>query len=339
MLNRRQFHRGCLALATAAAGHRRVCSSHDQEPLAERIDHSLRRAAELLTSRQAEDGAWRSSVYGPLKEGPSLTSFIAATVRQCSGNGCGETLGDNTSFNKAIDYLLRVTTNCATTGQSEPMTYPVYTAAGALIATQNIWQPKVTAARAAWLQQLRGLQLTEPLGWRPVDVAYGGWSYAPLPSRPADGHPPSPLAVPNMSATAFALDALRAAGAAASDEAIQKAKVFVERCQNFSPQCRLSLRACEFFGSMHNLLWNWRFKNHNILCKHFKNSQPRSESRHSPKEQERRKPPQVRGGRNLRRPSAKILRMPLAMASGQAALALAMAPAAQCPAVLLLLPG
>jgi squalene-hopene/tetraprenyl-beta-curcumene cyclase len=40
--------------------------------------------------------------------------------------------------------------------------------------------------------------------------------------------------VPNVSATAFALDGLRTAGVRASAEAVQKARVFLERCQNFS---------------------------------------------------------------------------------------------------------
>jgi squalene-hopene/tetraprenyl-beta-curcumene cyclase len=46
----------------------------------------------------------------------------------------------------------------------------------------------------------------------------------------------SPLAEPNISATVFALEALRAAGVESSASQIQKARRFVERCQNFAPE-------------------------------------------------------------------------------------------------------
>src|SRR5262245_46392187 len=45
-------------------------------PLADPIDRALVRAVDYLAARQDEDGAWRSDFYGPLKDGPSLTSLV-----------------------------------------------------------------------------------------------------------------------------------------------------------------------------------------------------------------------------------------------------------------------
>src|SRR5207244_1816778 len=75
--------------------------------------------------------------------------------------------------------------------------------------------------------------------WKPTDRAYGGWGYSLVPPRkPAPGEPSSPLAEPNMSATRFAVEALRAAGSPADDPAIRAALAFIDRCQNFLPGAR-----------------------------------------------------------------------------------------------------
>ena len=53
-----------------------------------------------------------------------------------------------------------------------------------------------------WLRYLRERQLTEELGWRPEDEAYGGWSYAQDRPRPVGWQAgDTPLAAPNLSAT------------------------------------------------------------------------------------------------------------------------------------------
>ena len=95
------------------------------------------------------------------------------------------------------------------------------------------------AARDAWLAYLRRRQLTEELGWQTGDREYGGWGFSSaLPSKPPASQPTPPLTESNLSATVFALEALRAAGVAADDPAFKKALVFVERCQNWSDDNR-----------------------------------------------------------------------------------------------------
>src|SRR5207249_2787990 len=75
-------------------------------------------------------------------------------------------------------------------------------------------------------------QLTEKHGWKPEDKEYGGWGYCRLvPTKPEPGKFAPPLIESNLSATVFAVDALKAAGV--SDRAAYDAAlVFVRRCQN-----------------------------------------------------------------------------------------------------------
>src|SRR4051812_23156685 len=42
----------------------------------ERVDQALSFAVRLLLGSQSADGSWRSDVYGPFKDGPSLTPLV-----------------------------------------------------------------------------------------------------------------------------------------------------------------------------------------------------------------------------------------------------------------------
>ncbi len=70
---------------------------------------------------------------------------------------------------------------------------------------------------------LRGIQWDEDRDKQTSDTAYGGVGYGGK-SRP------------DLSNTAYLIDALKACGAKADDEAIQKAMVFVSRCQNLETE-------------------------------------------------------------------------------------------------------
>jgi squalene-hopene/tetraprenyl-beta-curcumene cyclase len=66
---------------------------------------------------------------------------------------------------------------------------------------------------------LRGIQQGEKTGKQKSDLAYGGVGY-------------NRKSRPDLSNTAYLIDALKASGARPDDEAIQRALVFVSRCQN-----------------------------------------------------------------------------------------------------------
>jgi squalene-hopene/tetraprenyl-beta-curcumene cyclase len=118
---------------------------------------------------------------------------------------------------------------------AELLTFPVYTSAGAIEVLGGEQEPGTERARAAWLAYLRARQLDERLGWRPTDAHFGGWGYAvEMPRKPRPGETVGTPVESNLSATAFALDALAAARVPLQDPAYEKALVFVKRCQNFA---------------------------------------------------------------------------------------------------------
>lgn len=79
MIARRQFIIGCITAFTTALLDRRSLAEHNTD-IINRIEESIGAAVKFLTTRQAQDGAWRSEIYGPFKDGSSLTSLIAATL-------------------------------------------------------------------------------------------------------------------------------------------------------------------------------------------------------------------------------------------------------------------
>jgi Prenyltransferase and squalene oxidase repeat len=196
----------------------------------ERIDQTLSSAARFLLSCQLSDGSWHSDVYGPFKDGPSLTPLVLRTLLTLPG---GPELEGG--YRKGAVYLAsQVQPDGSITAGPLGMTYPVYTSAGAVTVLSEPCNARHRKARYAWLAYLRERQLTEDLGWQPGDKPFGGWGYSPrVPRKPKPGEPLPPLTESNLSATVFALEALQAAGAKADDAAFRKALVFVQRCQNY----------------------------------------------------------------------------------------------------------
>ncbi len=70
---------------------------------------------------------------------------------------------------------------------------------------------------------VKGLQWDEAEGKDPSDPAYGGGGYGKHKR-------------PDMSNTSFLVDALRAAGNDADSDAVQRALVFISRCQNLETE-------------------------------------------------------------------------------------------------------
>lgn len=196
---------------------------------ADRIDRALAAAARFLTARQAADGAWRSDLYGPFKDGSALTPLVVQALQATA-----PAAERDTACRRGIAYLAAF---ARPDGSIEPgphgLSYPVYTAAGAVTLLSGRGAGSLKA-RDTWLRCLRERQLAEDLGWQPSDKEYGGWGYCPvLPRKSPAGQRTPPLTESNLSATVAALEALRAAGVSADDPAVRKALVFCERCQNF----------------------------------------------------------------------------------------------------------
>jgi squalene-hopene/tetraprenyl-beta-curcumene cyclase len=196
----------------------------------ERIDPALTAAASFLLARQSADGAWRSDVYGPFKDGASLTPIVLQALRAAPASR-----ERDAACRRGTAYLAAfLQPDGSIEAGPHGFSYHVYTAAGAVALLSGPDQAQHRKARDAWLAYLRQRQLTEDLGWQPADKEYGGWGYCPgLPRKPPHGQLTPPLTESNLSATVFALEALRAAGCPADDPAVRKARTFVDRCQNY----------------------------------------------------------------------------------------------------------
>ncbi len=165
----------------------------------ERHDRIAPRSAATawLIDRQSPDGAWRSDTYGAFREGRALTPVVLRALPP----------GDAAA--KACQWLRG-------NGGTLFDDYPVHLASALLECATRFPElgPLVTTARA------RLLALQCP--------GSGGWSYSPQP--PADET--APMQQANLSATAMAIDGLRAGGVAADNPRLRKVAAFLRTCHN-----------------------------------------------------------------------------------------------------------
>ena len=221
---------GCSADLSLHRVQRLANGPIDERTFVERIDQSLAKATRYLLDRQGEDGEWRSDVYGSFKDGDALTPLVLEALLAVQ-----PTAKAQDQCRRGADYLAGKARPGGAIDVKPP--YPVYTASLTVVVLSRLDIPEHRTARDAWLNYLREQQLTEKLGWHREDLQFGGWGYAKEPPlRPAAGRPVPTVDEPNLSATVFALEALRAGGCTASDPAVRDAAVFVQRCQNFSDQ-------------------------------------------------------------------------------------------------------
>jgi hypothetical protein len=224
-----RFVAGCAALAVCTISSAQDISK-DRAQLVIQIDNALARGGNYLVQQQNDDGYWRSNVYGLLKDGPSLTALALWALPSRDDHRGARNRGFET-----MRRLLR-----QENGQwrvVEKLEYPVYTASLMILADRLNFQK----GGPAWLAVLREHQFDARNGWTKDDPFFGGWGYTKAPPvKPKDGSSVSPLDEPNLSATAFAVEAIHAviwekgaySGMTIQPES-QIAADFVERCQNW----------------------------------------------------------------------------------------------------------
>lgn len=180
------------------------CSSKPSQP--------DERALTWLFAHQSKDGAWRSEKYNVLQAGRTLTPFILFVLAQAPP----ERLAPHR------DAIARALARSDDAGEE----YPTYTRALWILALVG-HRPAGWEERVRWLaRELRETQMVEALGWTPADPEYGGWDRGVKPPKKPDAERA------DVSVTAFAIEALRAAGASESDPACVSAKLFAASCQN-----------------------------------------------------------------------------------------------------------
>lgn len=188
----------------------------------EKARTALEAGARFLRSQQKPDGSFRSQAYAAFRDGYSLTPLAVLALRTGAGKrGQG--------VQRALSFLA---------GLSRPeahATYEHYAVAGALLAL-NLEPNKHAAAHAKLLERLKARQLDERFGFTPDDADYGGFNYAKQPAAKDAANPEGRADPANLSATVFAVGALRLSGVEAADPVLQRARTFVERCQRFGPE-------------------------------------------------------------------------------------------------------
>ena len=202
-------------LLTAAAA---ACSRRDN-------GSPLRKAAQYLWAQQAEDGGFHSSTYGLLRSGQSLTPFVLDALLSLPETAAAAKPG---ATDRAFAFIKRNTNGDGALGQMDETAadYPNYATALAIAVMVKARQSGRNLDVAPMVAHLRSQQFAEANGWKREDLPYGAWGMGGPIHRPPDpGHV-------DLSMTRYVLEALRAAGVPASDPAITKALVYLERSQN-----------------------------------------------------------------------------------------------------------
>ena len=188
--------------------------SADQKfgPDGQKFAEVRKRGVEFLKTSQADDGTWTSNTS------TGVTSLaVTALLRS------GVPVSDPTVAKglKALEKYVQ-----KDGGIYQPSTshknYETCVAVQALKEADVDGRYDQVLARAD--KFLRGLQWDEEEGIDKSDVRYGGADYGPSKKRP------------DLSNTQFLVDALKSLGAKDDDPNIQKALIFVSRCQNLESQ-------------------------------------------------------------------------------------------------------
>jgi hypothetical protein len=189
----------------------------------------LVRAAQYLSSQQADDGGWHSHTYGLLRSGQSLTPFVLDALLQIPESVYHL---PQAKVDSALAFIQNNTGPDGVLGMADPgiPDYPNYSTALAVSALCKTRRPGWGKRVQLTVSYLRAQQFTEENGWHSTDPVYGAWGMGGGRRTPPDtGHV-------DLSMTRYVLEALRAAGLPTSDHLFEHARVFVERCQNFDPK-------------------------------------------------------------------------------------------------------
>ncbi len=198
-------------------------------------DESFTKGVAWLLKQQSPDGAWRSDVYATFKDGTALTPLALCALLDAANAGLN-TPESVAARKKAAEWLAKFVKADGTIDPGpDGFDYPIYTATLIVKALSHPENAARRKDRDAWVKYILDRQLTEKLGWKAEEKQYGGWGYCRvIPKKPEPNMIAPSLIESNLSATVFALDALKAAGVTDA-EVYKKAAVFVRHCQSWMP--------------------------------------------------------------------------------------------------------
>ena len=190
---------------------------------------ALARAAASLWPPPAAAGGWHRHPYGLLRSGQSLTPFVLVALLEVP-----EQIYPlpRAKVGRAIAFIREHTRADGGLGMNDPgiPDYPNYATALAVSAVCRARGPRWEEQVRPMVAYLRLQQFTEQNGWDRQDPVYGAWGMGgERRTKPGTGHV-------DLSMTRHVLDALRAAAVPDSEPVFERARLFVERCQNYDPQ-------------------------------------------------------------------------------------------------------
>lgn len=199
-----------LSLAMFAAGSTSALAADHPSPQDADYAKVVNSGLEYLVSRQAEDGSWNAQV------GPAITALATTALLRN-----GRTTRDP-AVAKGLAYLEAHVQPDGGIYKPGSRLQNYETCASLMCFAEANAGGKYDKIIADAAKYTRGLQAGVESG-DTADVNYGGAGYGPG-SRP------------DLSNTHFFIEALQSSGAKSDDEAIQRALIFVSRCQNLESE-------------------------------------------------------------------------------------------------------
>ena len=210
-VNKRFWHSLILGMAILGGLTVSVQAQDTVGPAAETLAQGRSKAAEFLIASQQPDGSWTS------EKQPGITGLVTFSLFEAGVKP------DHPAVVKALKHLATFVQPDG--GIYHPETaHKNYETSIILLAFRRAnanGQHDELLKKA--VEFLKSIQWDEAEGADPSQPAYGGQGYGRSKR-------------PDLSNTAFFLEALKESGVAADDEAVQKALAFVSRCQNLESE-------------------------------------------------------------------------------------------------------
>jgi squalene-hopene/tetraprenyl-beta-curcumene cyclase len=170
------------------------------------------KAIAFLRQRQGSDGSWSAD-----RKEPGITALVITAILRS-----GQVTADDPAVAKGLAYLERF---LGSDGGLSGAPHSVYSTSVALMAFQAANKGgRFDRVIRGGQDFLKKTQIDEGEGKTRTDASYGGMGYGGGNSRP------------DLSNTSFFIEALRDTGIPADDPALQKAIIFVSRCQNLKSE-------------------------------------------------------------------------------------------------------
>lgn len=196
------------------------CQAAD-ENVAAAMKQSREKAIEFLKASQLPDGSWTTN---------RTSGITALVVYSLIESGVPVT---DPAIAKGLERIAAYSQPSGEIAAPKSPHAGYETSVSILALVAGNADGKFTPVLAKAEKYIRGVQMDESTKTEKSDIAYGGAGYVAGGGRP------------DLSNTAFFLDALKATGATDKDPAVQKALVFLSRCQNLESEFNTSEQAAK----------------------------------------------------------------------------------------------